>query len=276
MRDALRTCLQIAGGVTEATRRRTVEAARDLLDQAGIDVDAVQRRIGSAIPPEVQALADELMATGRANRDLLLGLVREEVDKAMSRVGRIADEVTKVGVVLETLERRIRNLEGAGTPPPEPAPTPRPEPAPPVQHVVVEEPGPAAAKKARPAARKTAAVKKATTARSAAANRTTAAKKTAAKAPAKKAAVKKAPAKRTTANPSRTTAPGDTKAGATPAAAKKAAQQTVAKRTAAKKAAAGTAGAEKTAAKKTAARKTAAKKTAPAKKAAPPEGKADD
>ena len=71
MRDALRTCLQIAGGLTEATRRRTVDAARELLDQTGIDVDAVQRRIGSAIPAEVQTLADELMAAGRANRDLL-------------------------------------------------------------------------------------------------------------------------------------------------------------------------------------------------------------
>jgi len=100
MRDALRTCLQIAGGLTEATRRRTVDAARELLDQTGIDVDAVQRKIGAAIPAEVQTLADELMATGRANRDLLVGLIREEVDKATSRVGRLADEVTKVGVLL--------------------------------------------------------------------------------------------------------------------------------------------------------------------------------
>ena len=119
LRDALRTCLQIAGGLTEATRRRAVSAARELLEQTGVDVDALQRSIGERIPPEVQSLADELIASGRANRDLLLGLIREEVDKTMGRVGRVADEITKVGVILEALERRVRNLEG-GTPEPEP------------------------------------------------------------------------------------------------------------------------------------------------------------
>ena len=119
MRDALRTCLQIAGGLTEATRRRAVGAARELLDQTGVDVEAVRRRVGESIPPEVQALADELVAAGRANRDLLVGLIREEVDKTKDRVGRVADEVTKVGVILEALERRVRNLEGGAE---EPAP----------------------------------------------------------------------------------------------------------------------------------------------------------
>src|SRR5882757_11371582 len=158
MRDALRTCLQIAGGLTEATRRRTADAAKDLLDQAGIDVGNLQQRIGAAIPAEVQTLADELMASGRANRDLLVGLIREEVDKTMGRVGRIADEVTKVGVVLETLERRIRNLEGHGS---APAKAPA-EPAPPVEHVRVEpepEPGSESVPAPAPAAKKTAARK---------------------------------------------------------------------------------------------------------------------
>lgn len=50
MRDALRTCLQIAGGLTEATRRRATAAAKELLDQTGIDVDELQRRIGDRIP----------------------------------------------------------------------------------------------------------------------------------------------------------------------------------------------------------------------------------
>jgi hypothetical protein len=144
MRDALRTCLQIAGGLTEATRRRTVDAARDLIGQTGIDVEALQQRIGSAVPAEVQTLADELMASGRANRDLLLGLIREEIDKGMGRVGRIADEVTKVGVVLETLERRIRNLENPARP------APGSDKAPTVEHVRVE-PEPAPRQPARPA-----------------------------------------------------------------------------------------------------------------------------
>lgn len=224
MRDALRTCLQIAGGLTEATRRRTVGAARELLDQSGIDVDAVQRRIGSAIPPEVQTLADELMASGRANRDLLLGIIREEVDKAMGRVGRLADEVTKVGVVLETLERRIRNLETPTSPPPPPSePAPRPSTEPPLHHVKVDpppappaRPGEEGAPAGRPPAKKAPAgrpaAKKAPAARPAAGGDAAEAaapqavvgasvggRPAAKKAPAKKAPAKKAPAKKAAA-----------------------------------------------------------------------------
>ncbi|MFE1785096.1 hypothetical protein ACFW9F_21620, partial [Streptomyces sp. NPDC059506] len=118
MRDALRTCLQIAGGLTEVTRQRAASAARELLDQAGIDLDEVQRKVADRIPPEVQTLADELVTAGRTNRDLLVGLIREEVDKAMQRAGRIGDELVRVGVLVEMLERRIRNLEGGGEPGP--------------------------------------------------------------------------------------------------------------------------------------------------------------
>jgi len=233
MRDALRTCLQIAGGLTEATRRRATAAAKELLDQTGIDVDELQRRIGDRIPPEVQTLADELIASGRANRDLLIGLIREEVDKTMSRVGRLADEVTKVGVVLEALERRVRNLEDDGSP----AGSPAASAAAPVEHVPVDDVPPAAA----PAA----PAKKAAPARKAA--------------PAKKAA----PARKTAVPPKKaapaTKRPAAKKAA--PAAEKTAAAQSAPAKSApvAKKAAP---------VKKAApAKKTAAKKAAPAKKA---------
>ncbi|WP_329319611.1 histone [Streptomyces sp. NBC_01262] len=195
MRDALRTCLQIAGGLTEATRRRATAVAKELLDQTGIDVDDLQRRIGDRIPPEVQTLADELIASGRANRDLLIGLIREEVDKTMSRVGRLADEVTKVGVVLEALERRVRNLEDDESS----AGAPAASAAAPVEHVPVDDVPPAAAPvtpaapaSKAPVARKAAPAKKAAPVRKTAApakKTAPAAKKPAAKKPvAKKAA----------------------------------------------------------------------------------------
>jgi hypothetical protein len=280
MRDALRTCLQIAGGLAEATRRRTAHAARELLDQAGIDVDDLQRKIGERIPPEVQTLTDELIASGRANRDLLTGLIREEVDKTLSRVGRIADEVTKVGVVLEVLERRVRNLE-AEEPLQDDAPSEAaPEAAPVTTAPVADEAGPgagtdadagaAAPGRARPA-RKTVQAEKpaaagagtAPPAKKASSSKSVAGKpavksgeaapagaKTA-KAPVKKAAAKKAAAKKATPAATPATAP---------------AKKTAAKKTAAKKTAA-----KKTAAKKTAAKKTTARPTA--KKAAPAAGR---
>ncbi|TKA08986.1 histone [Actinacidiphila oryziradicis] len=275
MRDALRTCLQIAGGLAEATRRRTAHAARELLDQAGIDVDDLQRKIGERIPPEVQTLTDELIASGRANRDLLTGLIREEVDKTLSRVGRIADEVTKVGVVLEVLERRVRNLEAE-----EPLQDDAPSEAAPEAAPVADEAGPgagtdadagaAAPGRARPArktvqAEKSAAAgagaappaKKASSSKSVAGKPAVKSGEAApagaktAKAPVKKAAAKKAAAKKATPAATPATAP---------------AKKTAAKKTAAKKTAA-----KKTAAKKTTAKKTTARPTA--KKAAPAAGR---
>ncbi|MEU1621599.1 histone [Streptomyces sp. NPDC005722] len=283
MRDALRTCLQIAGGLTEATRRRAVGAARELLDQTGIDVDAVQRSIGERIPPEVQSLADELMASGRANRDLLVGLIREEIDKTMSRVGRLADEVTKVGVVLEALERRIRNLEDGDREPDladladeEPDPGLYVPPQPPVEHVPVDgyaaAPAPVARKNAAPGKAPATPEAPATPAAPEAAEAAPAvpvARKNAA--PAKASAAKKeAPAARKTAPakkaaPSKRTATasgGASTAKKTAAAVKSTTAATPGKKTAAAKKA--------TPAKKTAAAKNAApaKKATPAKKAA--------
>jgi hypothetical protein len=188
LRDALRTCLQIAGGLTEATRRRVSETARQLLDQAGVDLDELQQKVSDRIPPEVQTLVDELIATGRANRDLLAGLIKEEIDRTMARVGRLADDVTKVGVILEALERRVRSLEDT-----KPAPAGGGQMTPMRERIpFADEEGPAssaeeAAPEADAAAPMPGSVKK------------TAVKKTAAKkaAPVKKTAAKKVPAKKT-------------------------------------------------------------------------------
>jgi hypothetical protein len=259
MRDALRTCLQIAGGLTEATRRRTAEAARELLDQAGIDVDDLQRKIGERIPPEVQTLTDELIASGRANRDLLIGLVREEVDKTLSRVGWIADEVTKIGVVLEALERRVRNLEADEPLQDEAASAADPEAAPvSTAPVAPGAGGDLPAKKAAPsnsvAARPVVESGEAPPAGA-----------KAAKAPVKKAAAKKAtPAAKPETAPAQATGKKTAAKKATPAAKPETApaQKAAAKKTPVKK----------TAAKKATAKKTAAKPAA--KKAAPAGGRA--
>ncbi|MBV9025362.1 MAG: histone [Streptomycetaceae bacterium] len=193
MRDALRTCLQIAGGLTEATRRRASETARHLLDQAGVDLDELQRKVSDRIPPEVQTLADELITAGRANRDLLAGLIREEVDKTMARIGHLADDVTKVGVILEALERRVRRLEDT-----KPAPTGGVQMAPARERIsFAEEAGPTAlTEEAGPIAPPEEAAPEAV----AAAPRAVPVKKAATKkaAPVKKTAAKKIPAKKTT------------------------------------------------------------------------------
>lgn len=115
MRDALRSYLQIATGLTEMTVHRVTETARHLAEKSGVDLDQVLppqvAQQAQAVPQYVQQVADELFATGKANRDLLVGVVRSEVDKAMGRLRPWLDDVKAVQDDLERVERRVTDLE---------------------------------------------------------------------------------------------------------------------------------------------------------------------
>lgn len=227
MRDALRSYLQIATGLTEMTVQRVTEAAKQLVEKTGVDLDGVPAQVAQqaqTVPGYVQQIADDLFTTGKANRDLLVGVVRGEVEKAMARLRPWADDVRRVEDEVARLEHRVTDLEhrlAQASAPRRPA---RPQPV--VVDVADEEPVPVrssgaratkvAEPEAQPFARRP--VTPARTARKAAAKKAaaqqpvakpvkSAAKKTAAartaksaetKAPAKKAAVKavkKAPPK---------------------------------------------------------------------------------
>ena len=93
VRDALKSYLALAGGVTDLTRQAALTAARALVSQ------------GEATAEQVTTLAEDLLAQTRQNREAVVALVRSEVDRALARVGLAsADEV-------EELTRRIRELE---------------------------------------------------------------------------------------------------------------------------------------------------------------------
>lgn len=94
MRDALKSYLALAGGVTEVTRQRALDAAKALVAQ------------GEAAAGQVTALADDLLAQTRQNREAVAALVAYEVDRTLGRVGlATADEV-------KALTSRVRELEG--------------------------------------------------------------------------------------------------------------------------------------------------------------------
>jgi polyhydroxyalkanoate synthesis regulator phasin len=102
MQDAMRAYLELALGVTEASRKRATKVIEDLVGRGGELVDK-----GGATAKQVQALAGDLIATSTANRDALAKLVRFEVDRALGAVGlATAEEV-------EQLTRRVRELERA-------------------------------------------------------------------------------------------------------------------------------------------------------------------
>lgn len=108
--EALRGYLAVASGLGELTRQRAVAVARTLLAQgeatAGLVVDPVR--------DQVQGLADELVATGRANRDLLVGLVRVEVERRVTALGlATGEQVAELADRVARLERQLALAQDA-------------------------------------------------------------------------------------------------------------------------------------------------------------------
>jgi len=170
VKDALRGYLSLASGLTDVTAARARSAARSLVEQ------------GEATASQVSALAEDLIATSRRNRESVLLLVRHEVEQAVRRigVGASSDVESLTGRVRE-LERTVRELRARAARAPEPA-----APAKAAIKAPVKKAGPP--KKAGPAT-KAAPAKKA-----ASATKTAGAKKTAKKTAGRTTAAKKSPA----------------------------------------------------------------------------------
>lgn len=97
MQDAWRAYLELAMGLTEAPRKKAQDAVKRAVGQGG------------ATAGQLQALAEELVATGLANREALTKLVRFEVDRALGAVGlATADEVAELTRRVHDLERQLR------------------------------------------------------------------------------------------------------------------------------------------------------------------------
>ncbi|WP_328655009.1 hypothetical protein OG598_14970 [Micromonospora sp. NBC_00330] len=118
MQDAWRAYLELAMGLAEAPRKKAQDVARRLVGSGG------------ATAAQLQALGEELVTTGAANREALTKLVRFEVDRALGAVGlATADEVAELTRRVHDLERQLR--EARSTEPadaPTAGLTPRPDP----------------------------------------------------------------------------------------------------------------------------------------------------
>ena len=127
MQDAWRAYLELAFGLTEASRKKAREVAREVLGRSG------------ATAAQLQAFVDDLVATGRTNREGLSRLVRYEVERALGAVGlATAEEVADLTTRLRGLEQRLGQADSgpvtAGAVPaaggragPEPAPAGKPQ-----------------------------------------------------------------------------------------------------------------------------------------------------
>ena len=202
MRDALKSYLALAGGVTEVTRQRALEAAKALVSQ------------GEAAAEQVTSLAEDLLSQTRQNREAVVALVGFEVDRALGRVGlATVDEVTELTARVRQLEAQLAEATGsAGAAARAPAKKASAAKAPAKKASAATSTAKASAKKASAAKAPAKAP-----AEKASAAKLPASKAPTAKAPAKKAPAAKAPAKKAAAaTPPTTTSPAGVPAGDPP------------------------------------------------------------
>ena len=103
MLDGLRGYLQLASGVTEVTASKARDAAMSLVNQGLQMTGKSPDVVGS-----VQDIADDLMATSKQNREMLVGMIRTEVDRAVGRMGFVREDE------LAALRARVERLEKEG------------------------------------------------------------------------------------------------------------------------------------------------------------------
>ena len=105
MQDAWRAYLELALGLTEASRKRAQTAVARVIGSGG------------ATAAQLQAMAEELFSTGIANREALNRIIRVEVDRTLAAVGlATAEEVAELTARIDRLERELRRTT-AGTAP---------------------------------------------------------------------------------------------------------------------------------------------------------------
>jgi hypothetical protein len=198
--DAMRGYVQLANGLTDVTKQRASQVAKQMVEQGG---DLVGQAVSAAgtgeVARQIHAVAEDLLMTSRTNRDLLVGLIRSEVDRAVRRLGLVnADQMAAMAHVVERLQNQLDAAVAFGG-----------------ARIPGRASGGSAAKRPpdRTAAAPTSAAKTSATkatAKKATAKKTTAKKSATKKTATKKTATKKTAAKKTAAPSSPTVAPAET------------------------------------------------------------------
>lgn len=102
MLEGLRGYVQLASGLTEVTASKARDAAMALVSQGLQLTGKTPDVVGS-----VQDIADDLLTTSKSNREMLVGMIRSEVDRAVGRMGFVREDE------LAALRARVERLEKA-------------------------------------------------------------------------------------------------------------------------------------------------------------------
>ena len=108
MIETLRSYMQLAAGLLESASERAKDSASDLINQ-GMEAGAKGPETVSA---QVQGIAEDLIEQGRTNRELMIGLVRTEVERTVGKMGFVREE--ELAAVRKHVERLERQLNQRG------------------------------------------------------------------------------------------------------------------------------------------------------------------
>jgi polyhydroxyalkanoate synthesis regulator phasin len=95
--EAWRAYLELAIGATDVTRKKATKAVRRLVGKGAVSAD------------QLQGMAEDLLRTSAASREAMAGMVRTELERALSRVGlATADEVASLQAKVDDLESKLQ------------------------------------------------------------------------------------------------------------------------------------------------------------------------
>ncbi|HET8616779.1 MAG TPA: hypothetical protein VFL94_14750 [Actinomycetales bacterium] len=119
MLDMMRGYLSLAAGLGQVSRRRALDAARELVE--GSPLGGLSGGGPEAVAAQVSAVAEELMTIGRQNRRLLTQLVRTETQAVLASMGTGGDghdrarhdhaASSRLDEQLQALRERVDELE---------------------------------------------------------------------------------------------------------------------------------------------------------------------
>jgi polyhydroxyalkanoate synthesis regulator phasin len=106
VQDALKAYLELALGLTEASKKKAEKAvkkmAKELIGK------------GNATAAQIQGAVEDLVATSASNREAVTRLVRVEMDRTLSRVGlATSEEMATLQARVDALERQLRDEHAA-------------------------------------------------------------------------------------------------------------------------------------------------------------------
>lgn len=106
VQDALKAYLELALGLTEASKKKAEKAVKKMAKEL------VGK--GNATAAQIQGAVEELVATSASNREAVTRLVRVEMDKTLTRVGlATSEEVATLQARVDALERQLRDERAA-------------------------------------------------------------------------------------------------------------------------------------------------------------------